>query len=104
MDTPGKTILVTGATGNQGGATARHLLADGWHRFFQNGSLNVPWRDDLVMQLIAIDDIGAFAERDLLRHRPRAAASGVLRPHGLRYLAGTVGRARLLTQLEALPA
>ncbi|HEY3035189.1 MAG TPA: NmrA family NAD(P)-binding protein, partial [Streptosporangiaceae bacterium] len=30
-------------------------------RFFQNGSLNVPWRDDLVMQLIAIDDIGAFA-------------------------------------------
>jgi uncharacterized protein YbjT (DUF2867 family) len=189
MDTRGKTILVTGATGNQGGATARHLLADGWHvralvrdegtpaaaalaaagaelvrgdlnerasidaavrgaygaysvqsanpneiaqginvadaaqaagvqhlvyssvggmqsqngfylergwgsidkwqieehirqldlpatilrpagfmedfvspaRFFQNGSLNVPWRDDLVMQLIAIDDTGAFA-------------------------------------------
>jgi uncharacterized protein YbjT (DUF2867 family) len=189
MDTHGKTILVTGATGNQGGATARHLLADGWHvralvrdattpaaaalaaagaelvrgdlddrasteaavhgaygvysvqsanpneiaqgktissaakaagvqhlvyssvggaesqnsfylergwgpidkwqiedhirdldlaatilrpagfmedftspaRFFQNGSLNVPWHDDLVMQLIAIDDIGAFA-------------------------------------------
>jgi uncharacterized protein YbjT (DUF2867 family) len=30
-------------------------------RFFQNGSLNVPWHDDLMMQLIAIDDIGAFA-------------------------------------------
>lgn len=30
-------------------------------RFLQNGSLNVPWHDDLVMQLIAIDDIGAFA-------------------------------------------
>ncbi len=30
-------------------------------RFFQNGSLNVPWHDDLVMQLIAIDDIGTFA-------------------------------------------
>jgi uncharacterized protein YbjT (DUF2867 family) len=30
-------------------------------RFFQNGSLNVPWHDDLIMQLIAIDDIGAFA-------------------------------------------
>src|SRR6266581_4015313 len=31
MDTHGQTILVTGATGNQGGATARHLLAEGWH-------------------------------------------------------------------------
>ncbi|MFD1540805.1 NmrA/HSCARG family protein [Nonomuraea guangzhouensis] len=188
-DNHGKTVLVTGATGNQGGAVARHLLADGWHvralvrddsapaaaalaaagaelvrgdlddrasldaairgaygvysvqsandneiaqgknvadaakaadvrhlvyssvggvesqnrfyvehgwgpidkwqieehlrglgvpatilrpagfmedftspaRFFQNGSLNVPWHDDLVMQLVAIDDIGAFA-------------------------------------------
>ena len=30
-------------------------------RFFRNGTLSVPWRDDLVMQLIAIDDIGAFA-------------------------------------------
>ncbi|WP_131736273.1 NmrA/HSCARG family protein [Actinomadura roseirufa] len=30
-------------------------------RFFQEGSLNVPWHDDLVMQLIAIDDTGAFA-------------------------------------------
>jgi uncharacterized protein YbjT (DUF2867 family) len=282
MDIHGKTILVTGATGNQGGVTARHLLAGGWHvralvrddttpaaavlaaagaelvlgdlddrasfdaavrgaygvysvqsasdnevaqgkniadaakaadvrhlvyssvggaesqnrfyveqgwgltgkwqieehirdlgvpatilrpagfmedfispaRFFQHGSLSVPWHDDLVMQLIAIDDIGAFAplafakpdeylgrvmeitgdkltapqiagalstaagrpvphtqippqvlwehsprgregvhlgERDLLRHRPRATAGGVRRPHGLRYLAGTVG-------------
>ena len=189
MDTRGKTIVVTGATGNQGGATTRFLLADGWHvralvrddttpaaaslaaagaelvrgdlddpasletavrgaygvfsvqsanpneltqgtnvvdaakaagvrhlvyssvggaesqngfyrehgwgpiekwqieqhirsldvpatilrpagfmedftspaRFFQNGSLNVPWHDNLVMQLIAIDDIGTFA-------------------------------------------
>ena len=189
MDVRGKTIVVTGATGNQGGATARYLLADGWHvralvrddtapaaaalaaagaelvrgdlddpasletavrgaygvysvqsanpnelvqgtnvvdaakaagvrhlvyssvggaesqnsfylehgwgpiekwqieqrirslgvpatilrpagfmedftspaRFFQHGSLNVPWHDDLVVQLIAIDDIGAFA-------------------------------------------
>lgn len=38
-------------------------------RFFQNGSLNVPWREDLVMQLVAIDDIGmltaaAFAAPD----------------------------------------
>ncbi len=31
MDTQDKTIVVTGATRNQGGATARYLLADGWH-------------------------------------------------------------------------
>ncbi|MFG1709495.1 NmrA/HSCARG family protein [Nonomuraea sp. M3C6] len=31
MASADRTILVTGATGQQGGATARHLLADGWH-------------------------------------------------------------------------
>ncbi|MEV6845723.1 NmrA/HSCARG family protein [Actinoplanes sp. NPDC051411] len=31
MATTDRPILVTGATGQQGGATARHLLADGWH-------------------------------------------------------------------------
>jgi uncharacterized protein YbjT (DUF2867 family) len=30
MTSPNRTILVTGATGRQGGATARRLLADGW--------------------------------------------------------------------------
>jgi uncharacterized protein YbjT (DUF2867 family) len=30
-------------------------------RFFQNGSLNLPFRADLIVQLIAIDDVGAFA-------------------------------------------
>ncbi|AVH57830.1 MULTISPECIES: NmrA/HSCARG family protein [Streptomyces] len=30
MNPTAKTILVAGATGQQGGATARHLLADGW--------------------------------------------------------------------------
>ncbi len=30
MDPSGKTILVCGATGHQGGASARHLLEDGW--------------------------------------------------------------------------
>lgn len=30
MDKKGKVILVTGATGQQGGAAARHLLKDGW--------------------------------------------------------------------------
>jgi len=30
MDTKDKTILVTGATGHQGGAVVRHLLNDGW--------------------------------------------------------------------------
>ncbi|MEH1164373.1 NmrA/HSCARG family protein [Micromonospora sp. CPCC 205539] len=31
MTTTARTILVTGATGQQGGTTARHLLAGGWH-------------------------------------------------------------------------
>ncbi|MGP4099730.1 NmrA/HSCARG family protein [Nonomuraea sp. KM90] len=31
MITANRPILVTGATGQQGGATARRLLADGWH-------------------------------------------------------------------------
>ncbi|GAA2608443.1 hypothetical protein GCM10009863_22300 [Streptomyces axinellae] len=31
MPRAGKTVLVTGATGQQGGATAGRLLADGWH-------------------------------------------------------------------------
>ena len=30
MNTNGKVILVTGATGHQGGASTRHLLATGW--------------------------------------------------------------------------
>ncbi|MFP4013147.1 MAG: NmrA/HSCARG family protein [Chitinispirillaceae bacterium] len=30
METKDKTILVTGATGHQGGAVVRHLLEDGW--------------------------------------------------------------------------
>jgi uncharacterized protein YbjT (DUF2867 family) len=30
MSSSDRIVLVTGATGNQGGATARHLLADGW--------------------------------------------------------------------------
>lgn len=30
MDKSDKTILVTGATGHQGGAVARHLLEEGW--------------------------------------------------------------------------
>ncbi len=30
MDTKDKIIAVTGATGQQGGAVARHLLANGW--------------------------------------------------------------------------
>jgi uncharacterized protein YbjT (DUF2867 family) len=31
MDRNTETILVTGSTGHQGGAAARHLLAEGWH-------------------------------------------------------------------------
>ncbi len=31
MDPKGRTTLVVGATGHQGGAAAHHLLNDGWH-------------------------------------------------------------------------
>ena len=31
MDRTDKIILVTGASGRQGGATARHLMATSWH-------------------------------------------------------------------------
>ena len=31
MNHSDKTILVVGATGHQGGAATKHLLADGWH-------------------------------------------------------------------------
>jgi uncharacterized protein YbjT (DUF2867 family) len=30
-DRQGKTIVICGATGRQGGAVARHMIADGWH-------------------------------------------------------------------------
>src|SRR5438876_298488 len=72
MDTHGKTIVVAGATGNQGGATARHLLADGWHVRALVRDATTPAaaalaatgaelvRGDLDARA-SIDDIGAFA-------------------------------------------
>lgn len=41
------------------GAYGLHSVHTSPERFFQDGSLNFPWRDDLIMQLTAIDDTGA---------------------------------------------
>jgi hypothetical protein len=51
---------VAGTT-NLAGRAAPSPTRAGAERFFQNGSLTVAWRDDLVMQLITIDDTGVFA-------------------------------------------
>jgi uncharacterized protein YbjT (DUF2867 family) len=52
MDARGKTIVVTGGTGNQGGATSRYLLADGWH-------VRALVRDDTAPAAIALAAAGA---------------------------------------------
>lgn len=41
-------------------------------RFFQNGSLNVPWYDDLIVQLIAIGAFAALAFADPGRYLGQA--------------------------------
>lgn len=48
----GKTILVAGATGRQGGAAARHLLADGW-------AVRALTRDSSKPEAMALAEIGA---------------------------------------------
>ena len=45
-------ILVTGATGQQGGAAARHLLADGW-------SVRALTRDLSKSEALALEEVGA---------------------------------------------
>jgi uncharacterized protein YbjT (DUF2867 family) len=42
MDSDEKVMLVTGATGQQGGATVRHLLAQGWSVRALTRDLNSP--------------------------------------------------------------
>ncbi len=58
----GKTVLVTGATGNQGGATSRHLLADGWH-------VRALVRDDTTPAAAALAAAGADLVRGDLNDR-----------------------------------
>ncbi|MEV0147089.1 MULTISPECIES: NmrA/HSCARG family protein [unclassified Nonomuraea] len=66
-----KTVLVTGATGNQGGATARHLLADGWH-------VRALVRDDTAPAAVRLAERGAELVRGDLDDRAsiEAAARG----------------------------
>jgi uncharacterized protein YbjT (DUF2867 family) len=58
----GKTVLVTGATGNQGGAASRHLLADGWH-------VRALVRDDTTSAAAALAAAGAELVRGDLDDR-----------------------------------
>ncbi|MEV1169383.1 NmrA/HSCARG family protein [Nonomuraea sp. NPDC049784] len=71
MNAHGKTVLVTGATGNQGGATARHLLADGWR-------VRALVRDDTAPAAAELAAAGAELVRGDLDDRDSitAAASG----------------------------
>jgi uncharacterized protein YbjT (DUF2867 family) len=52
MNRSDQTILVTGATGHQGGAAARHLLADGWN-------VRALVRDTEKPEALALADAGA---------------------------------------------
>lgn len=64
------TILVTGGTGHQGGAAARHLLADGWH-------VRALVRDPDKPAARALSDAGAeLAVGDL---RDRASVDAAIR-------------------------
>jgi uncharacterized protein YbjT (DUF2867 family) len=71
MDHAGRTVLVTGGTGHQGGAAARHLLADGWR-------VRALVRDPAKPAAIALRDAGAeLVVGDLLDPASLAeAASG----------------------------
>jgi uncharacterized protein YbjT (DUF2867 family) len=71
MTNPDKTVLVTGATGNQGGATARHLLAGGWH-------VRALVRDDNAPAAVGLAARGAELVRGDLNDRAsiEAAARG----------------------------
>ena len=75
MNARGKTIVVTGATGNQGGATARHLLADGWH-------VRALVRDDTAAAATALAAAGAELVRGDLDD-PASVATAVHGAYGV---------------------
>ena len=58
-----KTILVTGATGKQGGATVRHLLAEGWH-------VRALVRDPQSQKALALRERGVELVKGDLTDRP----------------------------------
>lgn len=60
-----KLIVVTGATGRQGGAVARHLASDGWHVRALTRSAGSPASEELARRGIEVvtadmDDLGAL--------------------------------------------
>lgn len=80
MDTQGKTILVTGATGHQGGAAARHLLEDGWR-------VRALTRDPNKAEARSLEMMGAEIVRADMLDRP-AIESALTDVYGV-YLMGT---------------
>lgn len=66
MNSDQKTIFVTGATGQQGGATAQHLFNSGWHIKALTRNVSSPKAQALAAagaELVQgdLDDIGAWA-------------------------------------------
>jgi uncharacterized protein YbjT (DUF2867 family) len=66
MDIQGKIILVTGATGRQGGAVAEHLLADGWRVRGLTRTPNQPRARELEGQGVEMfqGDLNTITEKD----------------------------------------
>jgi uncharacterized protein YbjT (DUF2867 family) len=54
MSNTGKTVLVTGATGRQGGAVIRHMLPKGWKLYALTRHPNNPAARDLACQGVEI--------------------------------------------------
>lgn len=72
VDTAGKVILVTGATGRQGGAVARHLLKGGWQVRALTRSPDKPEAQALA-QAGAEVVAGDLADKDSLQRALRGA-------------------------------
>ncbi|SDL23683.1 Uncharacterized conserved protein YbjT, contains NAD(P)-binding and DUF2867 domains [Glycomyces sambucus] len=89
MSSDGKTILVTGATGRQGGAVAARLLADGWR-------VRALTRDASSAKAKALKESGAevvegdLGDRNSL-DRAAAGAWGVFSVHAGAYEGGPYG-------------
>jgi len=80
-----KTILVTGATGKQGGAVARHLMYHGWH-------VRLLCRDPEKESILAFMDTGAEIARGDLNDRESIlrAARGTYGIYSVQALVGGI--------------